>query len=88
MNYNWYNLFNYTEFQDTGLVSRTLSVNLEGIGDVEILITRGNTVAIQYEDAFLPVEFVDRNPYVQGTYAVYLDGDNNVWLGIEIEEDE
>ena len=88
MTYNWFKLFSLPEFMATGLVSRKLFVILDGYGQREILITRGNVVSILYLDTFLPVSFLDRNPYVRagdaGTYAVYKDADDYVWLGIGI----
>lgn len=84
--YDWYNVFSKTEFEATGLVARTYTFELEGVGQKDILVTKGNTVAMQYEDAFLPVSFLGRNPYEQGAYAVYIDSDQNVYLGLYNEE--
>lgn len=90
MIYDWYNLFSLPEFLDTGLVSRTIDVVLDGVGEKEILVTRGNEVGVQYDDVFMMVNFGGRNPIsVQGdlfTYALYKDADENIWLGIGIEE--
>jgi len=76
-------LFNSEDFPT--LVSRTLEVILENIGEAEILVTRGNETAITYEGIFLPVNFKGENPYVRDGYAVYKDENENVWLGVEIE---
>lgn len=88
MNFNWYNLFSLSEFLETDLVSRKLTVILDGFGQKDILITRGNVVSIQYEDTFLPISFHDENPYVRegdaASYAVYKDSNDRVWLGIEV----
>lgn len=89
MNYQWFLIFNLTEFLATGLVSRTVQAVLEGIGQKDILITKGNEVSIVYEDVFLPIGFTGDNPYSREgeakTYAVYKDTSENVWLGIEAE---
>lgn len=91
MTFNWYLLFNLTEFMQTGLVSRTLTVFLDGIGQKDILITRGNVISILYDDQFLPIQFADKNPYVRESEtegspatAVYKDEDENVYVGIEV----
>jgi hypothetical protein len=86
--FDWYKLFSLAEFEATELGSRTLKVFLEGIGEKEVTITKGNTTAIVYEDVFLPIEFNDKNPYVYpgGSHSVYLDADGMVWLGFEVEE--
>ena len=86
MIYNWYQLFDLSDFEAEGLVSKTLDVELEGLGRQEILITKGNTVAISYDDAFLPVNFLEMNPYENNGYAVYLDSNDKVHLGIPADE--
>ncbi len=90
MEFDWYNLFSLPEFLATDLVSKKLNVVLEARGETEILITRGNTVALNIGGVFLPVSFEDRNPYIYpgDTHAVFLDEDENVWLGFAIEEQE
>lgn len=79
--YDWYNLFNLTEWLATGLVARTLLVNLESRGRMQFEVTQGNETGIRLDDIFLPVNFLEQNPYVQETYAVYLDTNNDVWFG-------
>lgn len=88
MTFGWYKLFNKTEFVGLDLVSRTLNLELEGIGEKDILITLGETLSITYEGVFLSCELNDKNPFVFEGHAVYLDANNDVWLGIEIPEEE
>lgn len=85
MIHNWYRIFSLTEFLATGLVSRTYTVSLEGIGQVDILVTRGNLVNVLFQDTFLGINFNDENPYYRSPYAVYVDPDNGVWVGIEVQ---
>lgn len=85
MEFNWYNLFKKQEFLDTGLVSKKLTVTLEGIGEKEILITKGNETSILYDGVFLPINFTDKNPFTKDGYAVWEDANGIVWLGVEIE---
>lgn len=87
MSYDWYELFDLQEFLDTGLVSRTLQVFLEGVGEADIIITRGNWVAITYDGVFLPVGFAGKNPYAISPYAVMQDEDGKIHLGIEVPEE-
>jgi hypothetical protein len=86
MIFDWYMLFSLTEFLETDLVSRSLDVILDGVGEETILITRGNEIGIQYADVFMMINFEDQNPMIaQGdaaTYAVYKDQSENIWLGI------
>ncbi len=87
MRFDWYKLFNLTEWIAGGLVAQSLTVNLEGKGRTTFEITQGNTTAVRLEAAgiFLPVAFLDNNPYTQDGYAVYLDAANDVWFGYEVE---
>ncbi len=85
MLYDWYQLFNLTDWLATGLVARTLIVNLESRGRTVFEITQGNETSVRYGDQFLSVNFLEMNPnpgVESGSlYAVYLDADNNVWFG-------
>lgn len=86
MIFNWYKIFNLTEFEALGLVSRTYKLTLNGIGEKEILVTKGNSVNVLYGDAFMPVNFYDYNPFIRGGYAVYKDAEtDDVYLGILVE---
>jgi hypothetical protein len=80
--FNWYRLFNLTDFESTGLTSHAFVVELEAIGPKEILITKGNSTSILYEDAFLTIGLNDKNPFRYGERAVYLDDNDDVWLGV------
>lgn len=88
MNFDWFKLFNLDDFNDLDLVSRKLTVSLETYGEKEILITKGNMVSLVFEDVIMPIGFEDDNPFIregdEGTYAAYLDAEDNVWLGIEV----
>ena len=87
MEFNWFILFNRSEFEGLDLVSRLLNVTLEGIGEKEILITQGNELAITYEGVFLPVSFTGKNPFLKDSLAVFEDANENIWLGVGIEEE-
>lgn len=84
MNWNWYKLFSLTDFLAEEIASRELIVLLESLGRTSVLISRGNMVSISYGGSYLPVNFPDVNPYIAGGYAAYLDGENFVWLGVEV----
>lgn len=86
MNFDWYQIFNLDDFEDTGLVSRTFSVDLEGRGDTEVTVYRGVGYSVRWDDHYLPIEFQDHNPYVLDGAAVYVDDDANVFIGFEVEE--
>jgi hypothetical protein len=83
--FDWYKIFNLTEFYEADLVSKVYTVFLTGVGQKDILVTQGNTTGVTYEDTFLPLNFNDeKNPYQRNKYAVFVDDNNDVWLGIEV----
>lgn len=91
MTFTWFKIFNLTDFEATGLVSRTYTVILEGIGQKDILVTKGELVSMLYEGVFLPIELNDINPFIkegesesESGYAVYKATNNDVYLGIEV----
>lgn len=86
MTYNWYLVFNLAEFIEEDLPSTTVTLDLEDIGQKDILITRGNMYSVVYEDVMLPIDFNGENPYSFSPYAVFRDENDDVWLGIEVEE--
>lgn len=87
MTYDWYNLINNQDFIDLDIPSKTLTVNLEGIGEVEVLIVRGTYTGVLYDDVFLPVNMIEgKNPFEFDGYAVYQDSNRDIWLGFPVEE--
>lgn len=89
MIYDWYLIFNLTAFEALNLVSKVYTADYEDLGQVDILVTKGNYVSMQYDDVFLPIQMSDENPFVFDNYAVWIDTEtNNVYLGINEREAE
>lgn len=86
MIYTWYYIFNADDFNAEGLVSQTYTVILEGIGQKDILVTKGNFLGLTYEGVFLPLEMNDKNPFEFDSHAIYVDSNQNVFLGIAVAE--
>lgn len=86
MIYKWFYIFTTTDFEALDLVSKTYTLNLDGIGFKDILVTKGNALGITYEGVFLSLEMNDKNPFEFDGHAIYVDDDDQVWLGIEVEE--
>ena len=82
----WFNLFNLSDFQAEDLVSRTLKFSLGSYGVKEILVTIGNNVNILYDGVFLSLNLNDKNPFVFEDRAIFIDDNNDVWLGIKNED--
>lgn len=92
MIFKWFKIFNLTAFEATDLVSRTYTQILEGIGQKDILVTKGELVSMLYEGIFLPLELNEINPFIKLAetdaetdlaYAIYIDANNDVFLGIK-----
>jgi hypothetical protein len=86
MTYDWYKIINMDDFQALGLPSKSVEVILEGIGLREVLITQGVNVSLLYDDVFLSVNMNDRNPLEFDDHACYIDANNDIWLGIVVDE--
>jgi hypothetical protein len=84
INYNWFNICNKDEFDSLDLYSKEYEVVLQDIGLKNILVTKGNYYSFLYEDIFLTYNLNSKNPFVFGDYAIYLDANNDFWLGIKV----
>ncbi len=85
MTYLWFKIFNKTEFDALGLVSRVYKVNLDGIGVKDILVTKGVNVGITYDGVFLPLQLNDKNPFEFETFAIAVNPAMDVFLGVPDE---
>lgn len=80
--FNWFKIFNADEFTALGLVSRVYTVNLIGIGEKDILVTRGNYLSITYEGVMLDIGMNERSPFIFDGFAAYQAPSGNVFLGV------
>lgn len=86
MIFDWYKIINYTEFVEAGLPSQELEVFLQDVGVKTILVTKGNMLGILYDGVYLGLNLNDKNPFSFEGYGIYIDDNEDVWLGIEVEE--
>lgn len=86
MTYRWFKIFNLLEFEALGLVSRTFTLELEGIGQKDILVVKGIGFGLVYERIFLRLNMNGANPFEFEGHAVYQDEENDVYLGIAVDE--
>lgn len=85
MIYDWYKIVNVSDFEELGLPSQEITLELEGLGEKTILVTKGNAVSILYEGIFLSANFNDKNPFEFEDHAIYVDSNDDLWLGIANE---
>lgn len=85
--FNWFKIFNTTEFDATGLVSRTYTLILDGVGQKDILVTKGIGYGLTYEGVFLSVGLNESNPFEFEGFAAYKSTANDVYLGIAVPDE-
>jgi len=86
MNYNWYKIFNKPDFEALDIPSKEYEFLLEEIGLKTVLVVKGNLCGLFYEGTFLSLELNDNNPFEFDSHAIYIDDNDDVWLGLEVEE--
>lgn len=86
MQYAWYFIFNRPLFEATNLVSRVMPMNLEGIGLVNVMITKGRFFSVVYDGVMLPIGLLGSPLYEFEGYAVEELPSGNVYLGVAINE--
>lgn len=85
LQYDWYKIFNTDEFDEIGLVSKTYTYVLQGLGEKDFLVTKGNLTGITYDDVYLPLDMNEKNPFEFEDFAIYKNADNDVFWGIAQE---
>lgn len=86
MIYDWFKVANLTEFLALGLVSQEITLELEGLGLKDILVTQGNEIGILYDGVFLMLGFNEASPFEFDGHACYLDAaTQDIYLGIANE---
>ena len=86
MNYTWFKIFNTAEFDDLDIPSRTYVLNLVGIGQKSILVTKGTGYGMTCDDVFLYLDLNGANPFEFDGFAIYKNSSNDVFLGIAVDE--
>jgi hypothetical protein len=87
MIYDRYKIFNLLEFEALELVSKTYNLVLEDVGEVGVLVTKGNLVSITYEGVFLSLNLNEKNPFEFEGFAIFIDENDDVYLGINGREE-
>lgn len=85
MIYDWYKIANKSDLDSASLVSKEVDAILDGVGQKKILVTKGNLYSILVDGVFLSIGLNDQNPFAFEGYAAYMDANEDIWLGIEVE---
>jgi hypothetical protein len=82
-NFDWFFVINRTEFNNTGLVSREITLELSGYGEKEILVCRGVGLGLLMDGVFLRLNTNQRNPFYFGDRGILFTTNNDVYIGIQ-----
>lgn len=82
MTFDVYKIINIDDFEAAVIVSRTVTGLFGDLGLKSILVTKGNCISLLYEGVFLSLNLNDKNPFVFEGHAIFVDPNNDLWLGI------
>lgn len=83
MSFDYYFIFNLDEFLALGLVSKTYTLDLEGVGTETFLAVHGSFNSLVFRDVLLPLDSgAQVRPGIDGTYTAVVNQSRNVYLGI------
>lgn len=82
-----YKIYNVNDFLAMDIPSFMFQLTLEDVGTETFMLAKGNLVSLLYKDVFLPIGLNNQNPYFFDGVCVYLDSNDDIWLGIKKEEE-
>ncbi len=82
----WFDVYNEATFLDEDLVSKSVTVDMGTRGDQTVVIFRGNFTSLLFDGVFLCADMNDRNPFHFADHLIYIDDDDEIWLGIVTDE--
>lgn len=86
MAYKYYKIINTTEFDSLSIPSIELTLNLEDVGEVTVMVTRGAGFGLLYNGVYLVAGLGDQNPFEFEGYACYISETFDLYLGILVDE--
>lgn len=84
--FDWFRLFNMENFTQSDLVSYEFQAVLGQYGLKDVLVTKGNKTGVLIDDVFMCIEMNDKNPTRFGERALFIDENDDVWIGIYRED--
>lgn len=85
MIFDWYLVYNLTDFDALNIHSKSIPLNTEDRGLINLIITKGQYYGVNFvdDDIFLAVGINNQNPFNLGSRSVAIDTHNNLWIGLE-----
>lgn len=84
--FDWFRLFNMEEFTDSDLPSYEFQAICGDYGLKDFIATKGNKTGVLIDDVFLCVDMNDKNPTRFGERALFLDENDDIWIGFYRED--
>lgn len=84
--FKWYRILNKDEFVATQLPSYEATVDLDEVGEKQVVVMKGVGVSLLFNDTLLPVNLNGKNPFRFGRQAVFIDANNDIHLGVYVED--
>lgn len=80
----WYNIGNRNEFEKKGIPQEAFTMELEDLGQQEIVFLKGFSFSVIFMGEMLTVGLNGRNPFDGKKTACYIDPEtSDVWVGYE-----
>lgn len=84
MTVNWYNVGNKNEFLNKGIPQETQTLDLEDLGEVDVVFLAGFNFSVIFNGEMLTPNLNGRNPFYKTETSCYVDKEGAVWVGYEV----
>ena len=85
MSVNWYKVGNAKEFEEKGIPQLVQELELEDMGNVEIVFIKGFEISIIFNGEVLTPNLNGRNPFFRNKTTAYIDPETkDIWVGYEV----
>lgn len=85
MRVEWWKIANVDEFKEAGIPQRTLNLNLEDKGQVEIALLNGVAgVSVIFDGYVLTPYMNGRNAFFKNDVTCFIDSNMDIWVGNEV----
>lgn len=82
--FNWFKITNLDDLVAAGIPSREFEMILGQYGLKTIVVFVGETFDVLVDDVFLMGGLNSKNPYELENRAVFIDDDQNLWVGFKL----
>ena len=85
MQVRWYKIGNVDEFEKKGVPQIEITVELEELGQVDIVLIFGFNVSVIFQGEMLTIGLNGRNPFFKEKASAYIDPKTrNLWVGYAV----